>query len=162
MLAPPSQQRFTDKVMGVLRDPSSLPPEFAAWVRGQIVRNPTVKLDSYQLPTVDKKHLVGATGEPAFQNSWVNFGGTTEVCSYWKDLSGTVHLQGLCKSGTVATGATGTIFTLPVTYRPTLAMTFVVISNGAIGRVDVNPDGTVVAYAGNNTYFSLCGLSFRA
>ena len=156
MLSPPPQQKFADKVLGVLRDPSQLPPEFASWVRGQIVRNPTVKLDSYQLPTPDKKHLIGATGEPVFANGWLAYGSTYDAPSYWKDLSGVIHLQGMLKSGTLAAAA----FTLPVSYRPTADLVFAVFSNSAFGWVNVRSTGDVQPN-GSNVSVSLSGISFR-
>src|SRR5215831_11901968 len=147
--APSTQQKFTDKVLDILRDPSSLPPEFASWVRGQIVRNPTVKLDAYQLPSVEKKHVVGASGEPAFLNSWVPYGGAYEGPSFFKDLSGIVHLQGLCRFGTIG----ASIWTLPVGYRPSATLIFDAQANGAIAQINVTAAGDVIALVGNNTWF---------
>lgn len=59
-------------------------------------------------------HLVGAVGEPAFANSWANYGGTNRVAMFYKDSTGRVHIEGLVKNGTAAT-----VFVLPVGYRPT-------------------------------------------
>lgn len=97
---------------------------------------------------------------PTFQNSWVNYGTPHNVAGYYRDPLVVVHLRGVVKSGTVASGTP--IFTLPVGYRPAARELRVVISNGAIGRCDVYDDGRVCAESGNNAWFSLDGISFRA
>ncbi|KKK52619.1 hypothetical protein LCGC14_3103070, partial [marine sediment metagenome] len=50
---------------------------------------------------------------PTLLNSWVNYAATYDTTGYMKDGFGFVHLKGLVKSGVA-----GTIFTLPVGYRP--------------------------------------------
>ena len=59
-------------------------------------------------------HNVGDVGEPAFQNSWVNRGGTTRPARFRLD-GDVVRLEGAVSTGTNGT----TIFTLPAGYRPT-------------------------------------------
>ena len=59
-------------------------------------------------------HEVGGTGEPSFENSWVNYSVAWSTAGFRIDAEGWVHLKGLVKSGT--NGAT--IFTLPEGYRP--------------------------------------------
>jgi len=57
--------------------------------------------------------LVGAAGEPAFQNSWINHGGSAdEPAGFYKDQAGIVHLQGQVVDGS------GVIFQLPPGERP--------------------------------------------
>lgn len=59
-------------------------------------------------------HIVGASGEPAFQNSWV--ARTSEgqpTPAFYKDPNSVVRLR-----GTIQTGTNAAIFTLPVGYRP--------------------------------------------
>lgn len=102
--------------------------------------------------------LVGQQGAPAFQNSWVNFGGSSDVAGYWKDPLGFVVLKGVVKSGTVGSAA----WTLPPGYRPVAKREFGTISNGAIGYVVVNTDGTVVPTTpSSNTSVMLDGIRFR-
>jgi hypothetical protein len=101
---------------------------------------------------------IGGTGQPAFQNSWVNFNGGYQEAGFWRDPFGWVHLRGLIKSGSVNTPA----FTLPPGFRPLLTEIFPVLSNGAIGRVDVVTDGTVVVVSpSSNVYVSLSSIRFR-
>lgn len=103
-------------------------------------------------------HFVGNPGESTFQNSWVNYGAPYNPVGYWKDPFGWVHLTGLAKNGTINTP----IFTLPAGLRPAFTVLIGNISNGAIGRLDIGSDGTVVQAAGNNTYVSLENIRFKA
>lgn len=107
---------------------------------------------------IETPHVVGAAGEPAFQNSWVNFDTASfKDARFWKDPMGIVHLEGLVKNGTIGT----TIFTLPAGYRPSNGQLFASISNSAIGRIDVAPTGNVVATTGNNAWITLSGITFK-
>ena len=94
---------------------------------------------------------IGGGGEPAFENNWVNFGAAHNTAAFYKDACGIVHIKGLVKDGTIGQ----TIFTLPVGYRPRGSEVVSSLSNAAIGRLDITSDGTVVAVAGNNAYFTI-------
>lgn len=94
---------------------------------------------------------------PSLLNSWANYGGAYNSAGYFKDSLGIVHLRGLVKDGTIGQS----IFTLPAGYRPTANEVLVTISNGAIGRIDIAADGNVYATTGDNTWFSLDGVTFR-
>jgi len=101
---------------------------------------------------------VGSAGAAGFEHSWVNFDAGWQVAGYWRDPLGWVHLRGLVKSGTVGSSA----FTLPPGFRPKLSEPFAVISNGAVGRVDVQSDGQVIPQLpSNNAYVSLSNIRFR-
>lgn len=141
----------------VLGDPSLFPDEFKAWIVRWLYGNVNFEIVQDQLPPVEASHLVGVSGEVAFDGTWVNFGGSNEPARYWKDYTEIVHLGGIVKSGAIGT----TIFTLPAGYRPQYAMIYPVSSNNLFGVLTVNPDGTVVATAGSATYFSLSGVTFR-
>lgn len=95
---------------------------------------------------------------PVYENSWVDYDTEFSPGGYYKDSLNNIHLRGLIKGGTFPT----TAFTLPEGYRPEYRALFTTISNGAIGRIDIYPNGAVTAFAGNATYFSLEGVSFRA
>jgi len=169
---PPRQQQSASKggdtqndysrkialVQRVLGDPALFPDEFKSWISRWLYGNVNFSVTSGQLPVIEAHHLVGGTNEIAFQNSCVNFGGTNEPARYWKDYTGKVSLGGVVKS---FTAVPVTIFTLPAGYRPQYAMIYAVPSNGALGIVTVNPDGTVVVNAGSNVYLSLSGITFR-
>jgi len=111
-------------------------------------------LDKYAtIAPVDTWHNVGAAGEPAFANSWVNVdGGVWTLASFTKDNFGYVHIRGLIKSGTsIAT----TMFTLPAGYRPEKHITFVSKSNNAFGCGNILSNGTVQGTAGSTVDFGL-------
>lgn len=67
--------------------------------------------------TPEARRVVGAGGEPAFENSWANASASFEDCQFWMDAQGVVHV-----SGYVDTGTAFGIFTLPVGYRPTVQL----------------------------------------
>ena len=70
------------------------------------------------VPPLEGTHLIGAPGEPGFESGASNFGTTsgviTQPAGFYKDHDGTVHLQGLVKTGP----ATGPMFSLPPGFRP--------------------------------------------
>jgi hypothetical protein len=102
---------------------------------------------------------IGATGQPAFANTWVNFGGVYDTAGYYKDVAGIVRLKGLVKNGTAPPSI---IFTLPSGYRPGLQKIYPAYSAAALGFCEIKADGTVNAEIGAAASFSLEGISFRA
>lgn len=136
------------------------PPDFLPHLRAEEI---TVdkKLNLRDLIAFGREpnfRAVGGTGQPAFTNSWVNYGSSWAPAAFWRDPLGFVHLRGLIKSGTVGNAA----FTLPPGFRPKENESFVVVSNAAVGRVDVLTDGTVTPAApSSNVWVSLSGINFR-
>ena len=59
-------------------------------------------------------HEIGAAGEPAFQNGWVNVGSGNNTVAFRKDAFGFVHFKGSITGVTANTVA----FVLPAGYRP--------------------------------------------
>ena len=154
----------TSLVRRVLQNPALYPDEFLSWLPNFLKLNVNFKVQTSQLPANGTRHVVSASGEAAvFTNGWAHFdsAGGTELVSYWIDPFGHVHLDGVAKSGTINTGPTGSIFTLPAGWRPRAIMNFPVASNNAYGTCIVNPNGTVIAATGSNVYFSLSGITFR-
>ncbi len=100
-----------------------------------------------------------------FQNGWGNFGSGFNNAGYYKDDFGVVHLHGLVSGGTVSTGPTGVIFTLPAGYRPVNTEVLSTTSTSGTPLVDavvyINSAGEVKASQGANAWFTLDGLSFR-
>jgi len=101
--------------------------------------------------------VVGAAGQPAFQNSWANYGSGYTSARFKKDITNTVFIEGLVNSGS------GTIFTLPSGYTTTGgSMLFATQTNpNTIGRLEIATSGTVSMNVGSNVWFSIC-CSFKA
>jgi hypothetical protein len=72
------------------------------------------------IPPAENTHLVGAPGEPGFENGSNNVGssGGLKLSSvgFYKDHEGIVHLEGIAKVGPAA--GIASVFTLPPGYRP--------------------------------------------
>lgn len=103
-------------------------------------------------------HNVGSTGNAAWENSWVDYGLAGQPVGYWKDPLGWVHLRGMIKNGTLGVGA----FTLPPGLRPPGQTVHFALSNNAVGRVDVHPEGTVMPMSpSSNLWISLFGIHFK-
>jgi hypothetical protein len=102
-------------------------------------------------------HLVGAAGEPAFQNGWAN-DGTFSTAGFFKDSLGVVHLK-----GTLNVGPSGlTAFTLPEGYRPAESLVTPIAGSGpSAAYLRILSDGQLqpVHVAGAAVAFD--GLSFR-
>ena len=99
-------------------------------------------------------------GDPGtFCSGWVNSDHPAEGTSFFKDLSGIVHIQGMIRC---TCAATNEIFYLPAGYRPSGQLGFAVdVSGFEHGRVDVLSNGLVKYVAGPVTgHLSLSGISF--
>ena len=118
----------------------------------------SVERTTRELGDFDKIHLVGATDEPAFANSWVNFAAGWAPAAFYKDVNGIVHCHGLVKNGTVG----ATIFTLPTGYRPLDGQIFASVSNSLIADLRVQTGGEVQMAVGSNVWLSLNTIHFRA
>lgn len=146
-------------IQKILSDPSQFPDEFKAWIPRWIMQNINFKVSAGQLPLLEALRVVGATGQPPFENSWVAFGTSDDIPGFYKDAWGIVHLTGTVMSGTLAT----TFFTLPAGYRPQRNNIFPAVCNGAFGATKILPTGAVSQLAGGSAvYHTLSGISFRA
>jgi hypothetical protein len=116
-------------------------------------------------------HLVGAPGEPLFQNSWKDSPtgpGAPEPVAFFKDREGVVHLKGIAVSGTPSK----TVFQLPPGFRPAAGrLQSFAVACGCGGQSagaaviygpenGAQPDGGVSVPGASS--FSLDGISFRA
>lgn len=133
--------------------PLAVGDDVAAWTFG----NDIIVLGALtEVPETPR--VIGAGGQPAFQNAWVNFGGTEPSASFYKDR-GRVYLAGSVKSGTV--GAVP-MFTLPSGYRPPVdTVRFPVVDGVGTGTLLILANGEVRLSAGNNAYVSLAPVNFR-
>lgn len=112
--------------------------------------------------SVDPWHSIGAPGEPAFANSWQNYGAPFNTAGFWKDSNGVVHLRGLINLGTLAAA----VFTFPVGYRPPGQEILMAVSNAGGARIDITTAGVLIVNnyfaGGTNAFVSLDGLTFKA
>lgn len=107
-------------------------------------------------------HEVGGVGEPAFQNSWTNFGSGFQVVGFRK-VGDIVYLRGLIKAPNAT--LTQTAFTLPAGYWPPVNAVYIGIADGSTGnaRIDIGPAGAVVmqsGWSGTNGFVSFEGIQF--
>lgn len=108
---------------------------------------------------MDVWHVVGNPGEPAFVNSWVNFGAPYLGVAFTKLPNGKVQVRGSIKSGT----SPAVIFTLPPGYRPSASVVFAVATSGGVnvlGSVMVAANGEVSAVSTNNAFVPLDVIEF--
>lgn len=108
---------------------------------------------------------IGASGQPAFANSWVNhdtaWGSTnTQKAGFRKLANGDVELRGAIKSGAINQAA----FQLPTGYRPAKTQIWAAVSHsgGAYQFAAVGIDGTGNVYpvSGSNFVLWLDGVKF--
>jgi hypothetical protein len=106
-------------------------------------------------------HNVGAPGGPPFAATWGNFGDRYAGAQFRRDPQGWVTVRGLVKS---SSDTAGTIFNLPVGYRPGTAMHIYqseVTSNHA-GVVEYPASGNVTFQAGNSVDHVSLQVRFHA
>lgn len=102
-------------------------------------------------------HEIGATDQPAFQNSWTNYGDPYDTAGYYLQPDYWVRLKGLVRSGT----NTAAMWTLPEGYWPPVPFLFTTMSNGVVASVIVETSGVVRKYlGGTNAWVSLDGITF--
>lgn len=92
-------------------------------------------------------HEIGASGEPAFQNSWANEGTAGNETAAYKRNEDKLIMKGLIDSGTITDGTV--IFTLPAGYRPRSKVSVPCILGGGSEnayRLEIQTDGDVAIY----------------
>ena len=106
---------------------------------------------------MDPWHVVGAAGEPAFENGWVNYGSGFAPAAFRKSPDGRVHIRGL-----VVGGATNSnIFTLPAGYWPPAQVLIANIRDPEVaGRIDITTTGRIVPTWPGGAYLSLSNIAF--
>jgi hypothetical protein len=124
--------------------------------------------------------FVGDTGQPSFTGTsscyWKNFDPNFTQASFRRDRLGFVHLLGVVKAVNrgVADHTCGAqpgiqdyiIFFLPSGYTPEFREVHTVLTNGALGRVNVDLNGGVriespTTWSNAHQWVSLDGISFR-
>lgn len=100
--------------------------------------------------TADDWHEVGGVGEPAFQGSWSNFGGTNRTAGF-KKVGNTVHIKGLITGGPTS----GVVFNVPAAYRPSIRYPGIAFCSTGAYRIDVEGGGDVRVYNASVAYTSI-------
>jgi hypothetical protein len=105
------------------------------------------------LTPLEATHIVGAPGEPGFENGAKNIPSTGEIplipVGFYKDHEGIVHLQGVAEVGKSASGVP-TVFTLPPGFRP---------AAGKAAIFEQLTEATAIVFGGNTNIsgFELSG-----
>ena len=112
-------------------------------------------------------HIVGSTGEPAFENDWQNFTGAGRPVMFRKDAFGFIYVTGLIRRTSSSTFPV--VFTLPEGCRPIESqLDFIVAETSYFGQkgygnASVLSNGRVYIYSDNNNEeCSLDGIQFYA
>lgn len=117
---------------------------------------------------MDTWHIVGAAGQPTFQNGWIPAPGDSPP-SFRKFPDGTVQIKGLMTKSSGNFIVNELVFTLPSGYWPPYATRHTCRAAGGgtgevANRVDVYADGTVRTVSGGAanpvTYATLDGIEF--
>jgi hypothetical protein len=118
---------------------------------GLYVQSPVAPLEAW--------HILGAGGEPAYQNSWMAYAG---LPGFFIDTIGIVHLRGSVAGGSPVVS---TIFTLPVGYRPAQYGFFSTVADGPVAtmiKIYETTGNVSVVQGGAAGWTSLEGITFRA
>lgn len=93
-------------------------------------------------------------------NSWVAYGTPKQPPRFFKDCSGIVCIEGMCKLGTFTTGTI--IATLPIGYRRADGF-FTVFTGSGVGTLSMDSSGNLkVLNIASNDWLTLEGIRFRA
>ena len=122
----------------------------------------------YMLGGNTELHLDGALWDTAnaaipwqnanLVNSWSNFNvASYPAVSFYKRPDGMVCIRGFANLGTLGS----TAFILPEGYRPKHRIMLTTVSNLALGRLDIMPNGNVIPISGAG-WFSFEGIMFAA
>jgi hypothetical protein len=111
-------------------------------------------------------HVVGAPGEPAFENGWTSPKAGGQPVAFYRDQLGVVHLRGVMGDGT----STDPAFQLPPGFRPRagvvlpFAAACLPCTESGTGTLVVNTDlePAAVEPVRAAEFYSLEGITFRA
>lgn len=137
-------------------------PEWAVMIASRDNTNlPEIRLGNGE--SLDKWRAI------PFATNWTDFGGGFETGAYRREMNNTVRLRGLIKN-TANNLATGTMFTLPVGFRPATAAKLVIAlstqaGSGGFSRISIGTGGAVGADAhfsgGGAGFISLDGITYN-
>lgn len=101
------------------------------------------------IPLYINKGVINIVHKAELKNSWRTASDPNSPLRYFKDINSVVHLQGVIAGGTTAWGTE--FFTLKEGYRPKiLTYGLVLLDDGSIGYVRIEPNGQVRKGKGND------------
>lgn len=103
------------------------------------------------------KHVVGGTGEPAYQNSWIAYPGWAPSY-FFKTLDNIVTVCIMTKSGTL----NSTIFTLPAGYRPLANVSGCGRTDSGAVLTDVQSNGAIATEGATTNGWFAFNITFLA
>src|SRR5262245_12532840 len=98
---------------------------------------------------------------PPLLNGWVNFGSGFNPAGYFRDKQGIVHVRDMLKKTDGSLVREQPLFTVPAGYQPEFRELYLMNSQDAFGRCDIDANGNVLTILGASAFFSLDGISFR-
>lgn len=131
------------------------------WTKLEADRRYYNKTEPLLSPTISDPTITGSTGAWTaipYITGWEDFFPATLQPGQYKKVGDLVFLRGICYR---TSGISGTIATLPAGYRPLGKIQMMVLSNAALGYVDIETDGDIVLNAGSPTdWVSLNNIVF--
>lgn len=147
-------------------DPAVVPPRAGTSTRTiKLWDNVTVSsnLNVQGTLTVNGSAVTGgaSTPQPISMGIGSGTGDFSSPCTYYKDSSGLVHLQGQAASSSSYANAATAYYTFPSGYRPQYTCAFASAANGVFCVMMVYTDGRLVnKIGGANGYVLLDGITF--
>lgn len=163
-------------VLDIANDPTVDPLMFSDNISRDVTNTRTLKLVDalagtglFDLTGVTASYLttpwkyIGASGQPAFKNSWLNNGSPYSNLRFKRD-GNFVIIDGVITTGGTSSTSGSVIFTLPIGFRPlnNVILSIVIYSpNYDTGVVFIQPNGDLsINYTNGNFRFTLSGLRY--
>lgn len=109
--------------------------------------------------TIEARRVVGAEGQPAYENGCKAYGGKYGGAVFWKDPAGIVHTEGEVEEPSLEFPKV--CFTFPAGDRPQQQSQFSTPA-GSAGTVEILENGNLQQVGGSAVTVSLNGITFRA
>lgn len=103
-------------------------------------------------------HYVGDSGEPAFQNGWVNAGAPYDNLAFMHGRDGFIHVKGVITGVAV----TAVVFTLPTDYRPATNLNVAIVRQTSPDIVFVSTTGDITIQATLASHLWHLNFQFRS
>lgn len=104
------------------------------------------------------KHIIGAAGEPSYQNAWQQYAAPWGPNYFVKTADNMVTVVIMAKLG----GNNTTIFTLPAGFRPSTQISGVGVTAAGVVLVDISAGGSIVTEGASNNSWLAINMTFLA